>query len=79
MIDKRLERVSSGNLGDCSSVGEGVCPLKIDCGAGYRVYFGQVGAAIVRMLCGGDKSIPDQDISRAKEYWIDYERRQITG
>ncbi len=75
-IDKRLQRVSNGNLGECRSVGEGVCELKIDCGPGYRVYFGQVGTTIVLLLCGGDKSTQDQDISRAKEYWRDYERRQ---
>ncbi len=78
-IDKRLERVSSGNLGDCRSVGEGVCELKIDYGQGYRVYFGQVGSAIVLLLCGGDKSTQDQDISKAYEYWRDYERRQNAG
>jgi putative addiction module killer protein len=78
-IDKRLERVSSGNLGDCRSVGEGVCELKIDYGPGYRVYFGQVGSAIVLLLCGGDKSTQDEDISKAKKYWRDYERRQNAG
>ena len=37
------KRVTLGNLGNYRSVGEGVCELKIDYGAGYRVYFGQVG------------------------------------
>lgn len=75
-IDARLDRVSRGNLGDYRSVGEGVCELRIDYGPGYRVYFGQIGATIVLLLCGGDKSTQAQDISKAIEYWRDYERRE---
>lgn len=75
-IDKRLQRVHDGNLGDCRSVGAGVSELRIDCGPGYRIYFGQAGTTIVLILCGGDKSTQDQDIVTAKEYWRDYERRQ---
>jgi putative addiction module killer protein len=47
---------------------------KIDYGPGYRVYFGQVGLTVVLLLCGGDKSTQEQDISQAKKYWRDYER-----
>ncbi len=75
-IEKRLERVALGNLGDYRSVGEGVYELKIDYGPGYRVYFGQVGSTIVLLLCGGVKSTQEQDILRAKEYWRDYERSE---
>lgn len=71
-INKRLDRVSCGNLGDYRSVGEGVCELRIDYGSGYRVYFGQIGSTIVLLLCGGDKSTQDQDIRRAIEYWTNY-------
>jgi len=74
-IKSRLERITQGNLGDYRSVGEGVFELQIDYGSGYRVYFGQVGSMIVLLLCGGDKSTQDQDIIKAKEYWIDYGRR----
>jgi putative addiction module killer protein len=75
-IEARLERVELGNVGDYRSVGEGVFELRIDCGPGYRVYFGQVGTVIVLLLCGGDKSTQEQDISKAKEYWRDYESRE---
>jgi len=73
-IRNRLKRVEAGNLGNYRSVGEGVCELKIDYGAGYRVYFGQIGTIIILILCGGDKSTQQQDIQTAKEYWQDYER-----
>ncbi|HLO88270.1 MAG TPA: type II toxin-antitoxin system RelE/ParE family toxin [Nostocaceae cyanobacterium] len=71
-INKRLDRVRVGNLGDCRSVGQGVYELKIDYGPGYRVYFGQVGNIVVILLCGGDKSTQDQDIKQAINYWKDY-------
>ncbi|KYC39269.1 addiction module killer protein [Scytonema hofmannii PCC 7110] len=75
-INSRIKRVTLGNLGDYRSIGEGVCELKIDCGPGYRIYFGQIGITIILLLCGGDKSTQAEDIRKAKEYWEDYEKRQ---
>jgi len=54
-INARLARVRAGNLGDAKGVGEGVAELRIDYGPGYRVYFGQEGARLILLLCGGDK------------------------
>lgn len=75
-IEKRLDRVQSGNLGDYRSVGEGVFELRINSDPGYRVYFGQIDTIIVLLLCGGDKSTQEQDILKAREYWRDYERSE---
>ena len=76
-IRARLERLEDGNLGDCQSVGEGVFELRIHFGAGYRVYFGQIGNTIILLLCGGDKSSQRQDIKRAKTYWMEYKREHL--
>lgn len=73
-ILKRIERIKLGNLGDYKSVGKGICELRIDHGAGYRIYFGQVGNTIVIILCGGDKNTQDKDIIAAQEYGEDYSR-----
>jgi putative addiction module killer protein len=73
-IEKRLDRVALGNLGDYRSLGEGVYELKINFGPGYRIYFGQIDLKIILLLCGGDKSSQKQDILKAKEYWTDYEK-----
>ena len=74
-IEVRLRRVSAGNFGDCKSVGEGVSELRIDLGAGYRVYYAKHGQTLVILLCGGDKSSQQNDIADAKGYWADWKRR----
>lgn len=74
-IRARIARARAGNLGKCEPVGEGVFEPKIDFGPGYRVYFGEVGAAIIILLCGGDKSTQAKDIKAAHDYWADYWRR----
>lgn len=48
----RLARVEQGNLGDHRAIGQGVYELRIDYGPGYRICFGQLGTAIVILLCG---------------------------
>ena len=71
-IRKRLERLGDGNFGDCRSVGDGVFELRVQFGAGYRIYFGEVDNIIVLLLCGGDKSSQARDIDRAKTYWMEH-------
>jgi putative addiction module killer protein len=48
------------------SIGDGVSELRIDHGPGYRVYFTRRGQTLVLLLCGGDKSTQERDITRAK-------------
>lgn len=74
-LEIRFRRVSLGIFGDIKPVGEGVLELREDIGPGYRVYLGRHGAALVILLCGGDKRSQDADIRRAKEYWLDWKRR----
>ena len=75
-IGARLRQLEYGNLGDAKPVGEGVVELRIDVGAGYRVYCGRYGPRWIILLCGGDKSSQTRDIERAKTYWADWKRRQ---
>ena len=62
----RLDSARLGNLGDARSVGVGVSEMRIDVGAGYRVYFTRRQRIVVILLCGGDKSTQTRDIARAK-------------
>jgi putative addiction module killer protein len=66
-IDARIRRLSLGNPGDVTPVGEGVSELRIDYGPGYRVYFVQRGQSLVVLLAGGDKRTQDRDIRTALE------------
>ncbi|WP_119154175.1 type II toxin-antitoxin system RelE/ParE family toxin [Caldimonas tepidiphila] len=66
-IARRLDRVRAGNLGDAKAVGEGVSELRVDVGAGYRVYFVQRGGHVIVVLAGGDKVSQERDIRRAKQ------------
>jgi putative addiction module killer protein len=59
--------MQNGNFGDVKPVGGGVSEMRVDYGAGYRVYFKQTGKTIVLLLCGGDKSTQARDISIAKD------------
>jgi putative addiction module killer protein len=66
-ITARIRRLSLGNPGDVKPAGRGVSEMRIDYGPGYRVYFVGRGAAVIVLLCGGDKRGQDRDIGRALE------------
>jgi len=74
-IDRRINRIELGNLGDHRFLADGVWELRIDVGPGYRVYYALSGPEIVLLLCGGDKRTQDADIVRASRYWRDWQRR----
>jgi putative addiction module killer protein len=66
-IARRIDRASTGNLGDVKSVGDGVSEMRVDVGAGYRVYFTMRNGAVIVLLAGGDKSSQSADIRRAQK------------
>ena len=61
----RIRRLSLGNPGDVRPVGEGVSEMRIDYGAGYRIYFVSRGRELVVLLAGGDKRTQTRDIELA--------------
>jgi putative addiction module killer protein len=67
----RLNRVESGNFGDCRALGDGVYELRINLGPGYRIYFGQDGDDVV-LLGGGDKDTQERDIKIVKQRWSEH-------
>lgn len=74
-IDRRINRMAADNFGDHKFCRDGVWELRIDVGAGYRVYYAQNGKDVVLLLCGGNKSTQNADIERACLYWENWKRR----
>ena len=72
----RLERLGVGNFGDCKPCRDGVRESRIDWGPGYRIYYAQIGKAVVLLLVGGDKRSQRSDIAQAVAYLQDFKRRQ---
>ncbi|MEG3161879.1 type II toxin-antitoxin system RelE/ParE family toxin [Sphingomonas sp. LB2R24] len=72
-IRRNIVKLSGGLFGNVEAVGSGVSELKVDVGAGYRIYFVTRGRTIIVLLTGGDKSSQRRDIARAKEMAGDLE------
>jgi putative addiction module killer protein len=71
----RIDRLASGNFGDCKTLRDGVSELRIDWGPGYRVYYAMLGKTCVLLLVGGDKRKQSADIHRAIVCFNDYKER----
>ena len=65
-IAARVFRLSEGNAGDATPVGEGISEMRIHHGPGFRVYFQRRGTELILLLCGGEKSTQSKDIATAK-------------
>lgn len=61
----RIDRLADGNPGDAKSVGAGISEMRINYGAGYRVYYFMRGRELIILLAGGDKSSQSRDIKTA--------------
>ena len=74
-IIKRVARLEVGLFGDCKSLREGIWGLKVDVGAGYRVYYAHMGNRVILLTSGGDKKSQSRDIERALNLLKDWEKR----
>jgi putative addiction module killer protein len=68
-IQARIDRLANGNPGDVGPVGEGLSEMRIDFGAGYRVYYARAGKTLYLLLCGGNKGSQDVDIKNSHAIW----------
>lgn len=76
-IERRIARIErDGYFGDHKYLRDGVSELRIDEGAGYRVYYALASEVIVLLLCGGDKSTQDADVTRAVSNWQEFQNRR---
>jgi putative addiction module killer protein len=77
-IAVRIDRLTTGNIGDCKPLRAGMWELRIDWGPGYRVYFAMTGKNSLLLLNGGDKRRQAADIERALGYLKNYKERTTT-
>jgi putative addiction module killer protein len=63
-------------FGVCEPVGEGASEMRIDVGAGYRIYYTRTGSTIYILLAGGTKASQAQDIARAKRMAAELKKRR---
>ena len=61
----RIDRLADGNPGDSKSVGGDISEMRINYGAGYRVYYVMRGREVIILLAGGDKGSQSRDIKKA--------------
>ena len=64
-VTARIRLAEQGNLGDWKSLRGGISEMRVNVGAGYRIYFTRRGQAIVVLLSGGDKRGQSKDIKDA--------------
>jgi putative addiction module killer protein len=64
-LNKRLDKVQRGLLGDVEPVGDGVFEMREFFGPGWRMYYVQRGDVLIVMLGGGNKSTQQADIAAA--------------
>ena len=74
-VIKRVARVEAGLFGDCKVLRDGIGELRVDVGAGYRVYYAQLGNQVILLTCGDDKKSQSRDIDRAVGFLKDWEKR----
>ena len=75
-ISARLRSAAAkGNLGDWKPVGACVSEMRVNVGAGYRLYFMRRERVVIVMLGGGDRSSQRLDIERAQRVAADWEFR----
>jgi putative addiction module killer protein len=74
-IKARLAQVLSGTLGDHKYLQDEVSELKLDFGAGYRIYYSELDDIILLLLSGGNKSTQKRDVKKAINYLKDYKER----
>jgi putative addiction module killer protein len=73
-----LVRLSRGYRSKQKFLGAGISEYKIDCGPGYRIYFGRDGDQLIILLGGGTKKQQSAGILQARANWKEYRHRKAT-
>src|SRR4051812_36012819 len=72
-VQKRIDRIERGLLGDYKSIEDGIIEFRIDFGPGFRIYAGLVGESAI-LLTGSDKTDQRRTIPIAKTLWKEFKQ-----
>ena len=76
-IDARIERLICGLYGDSKPLQNSeLSELRMDFGAGYRIYYKDLDNVIILILAGSDKKEQKNIIKKANEYYEDFKQRK---
>ena len=75
-IDMRIKRMQEGNFGDFKRLKNSeLSELRMNFGAGYRLYYKELDKVIILILAGSDKSNQKTTIKQAENYLKEYTNR----
>ena len=74
-----IQRMERGLIGNSKSLGSGLQEVKIQIGAGYRVYYYRDGQELIILLGGSSKKKQEEEVKRARNCLADYKRRKKDG
>lgn len=75
-IDKRVEKLRAGLYGDYKPLQKSeLSELRMDFGAGYRIYYYDLDDLVVLFIAGSNKKDQKKTIQQANTYFNDYIER----
>ena len=76
-VNKRVARLRDGIYGDFKPLQNSeLSELRMDFGAGYRIYYKDLGDTVILFLAGSDKKDQKRTIEKANEYYEDFKQRK---
>ena len=75
-VNTYLTRISEGNTSSLKPIKGAFQEVRIDWGAGYRVYVGKDGTKLIILFGGGTKQRQQKDIDNALILWEEYKKRK---
>lgn len=75
-VQSRLTRLLQNNFGDFKKIDNEISELRLNFGAGYRIYYSEIDNTIVLLINGGDKSTQSKDIKNTRKILTEWRQLQ---
>ncbi len=75
-VDKRVEKLRTGLYGDHKPLQKSqLYELRMDFGAGYRIYYYDLDTTVVLFVAGSNKKVQKKTVQQANAYFDDFIER----